>query len=101
MMYQFLRDAIVHKRQVVCTYKGLRREVCPHVVGVGKDGREMVLSYQFAGQSSKGLPPGGEWRCMRVADISDATSRTGQWHTGDNHSRPQMCVKIIDVEIQF
>ncbi len=68
---------------------------------MGKDGSEMVLSYQFAGQSSTGLPPGGEWRCMRVADISDATSRTGQWHTGDNHSRPQMCVKIIDVEVQF
>ena len=101
MIYQFLRDAILHKRQVVCIYNGLRREVCPHMIGVGKDGSEMVLSYQFAGQSSKGLPAGGEWRCMRVADINDATSRVGEWHTGDNHSRPQTCVKLIDLEVQL
>ena len=71
------------------------------MIGVGKDGSEMVLSYQFAGQSSKGLPAGGEWRCMRVADINDATTRIGEWHTADNHSRPQTCVKLIDLEVQL
>jgi hypothetical protein len=97
--YQVLRDAIVNKRQVTCTYRGLAREICPHVIGTGKDGHEMVLSYQFGGRSSSGLPSGGEWRCMRVDEMSQVSSRAGPWHTGDNHSRPQTCVKDIDVEV--
>lgn len=102
MPYAVLRDAIVNKKQVTCRYNGLNREICPHVLGTGKDGAEMVLSFQFGGQSSTGLPPGGEWRCMRVDEISDAKSRTGAWHTGDNsHLRPQTCVKDIDVEVNF
>jgi len=99
--YAVLRDAIVNKKQVSCIYRGLVREICPHVIGTGKDGRETVLSFQFAGGSSKGLPPGGEWRCMRVDEMSQVSSRTGPWHTGDNHSRPQTCVKQIDVEVSF
>jgi hypothetical protein len=101
MSYAVLRDAIVNKKQVTCTYARHYREICPHVIGKGKDGQEMVLSFQFAGQSSTGLPPGGEWRCMRVDEMSHVTSRPGAWHTGDNHSRPQTCVKDIDVEVIF
>jgi len=99
MSYAVLRDAIVNKKQVSCFYRNLPREICPHVIGLGKNGREMVLSFQFAGQSSKELPPSGEWRCMQVDEISNAISRAGPWHTGDNHSRPQSCVKDIDVEV--
>jgi len=99
MSYAVLRDAIINKKQVSCTYRNLAREICPHVIGRGKDGRAMVLSFQFGGQSSTRLPPGGEWRCMQVDDITNATSHAGQWHTGDNHSRPQTCVKDIDVEV--
>lgn len=99
MGYAILRDAIINKKQVTCIYRGLQRAICPHVIGIGKDGHQMVLSFQFAGQSSKGLPPGGEWRCMRVDEMGQVASRTGAWHTGDNHSRPQRCVKDIDVEV--
>lgn len=101
MSYAVLRDAIVNKKQVSCTYRNLVREICPHVIGRGKNGREMVLSFQFGGQSSKGLPPGGEWRCLQVDEITGAQSRAGQWHTGDNHNRPQSCVKDIDVEVAY
>jgi hypothetical protein len=71
------------------------------VIGGGKDGNAMVLSFQFAGQSSKGLPPGGEWRCMKVDDITGAKSRNGPWRTGDNPNRPQTCVKDVDVEVDY
>jgi hypothetical protein len=101
MSYAVLRDAIVSKKQVTCTYRGLVREVCPHVIGMGKDGHEMVLSFQFGGKSSSGLPPAGEWRCMRVDEMGQVTSRAGTWHTAPNHSRPQRCVKNIDVEVTF
>jgi len=36
---------------------------------------------------------------MRVDEMSHVSSRAGPWHTGDNHSRPQTCVKDIDVEV--
>ena len=31
---------------------------------------EKALTYQFGGQSSKGLPPGGQWRCLWLAKVS-------------------------------
>jgi hypothetical protein len=101
MSYAVLRDAIVNKKQVSCVYRGLAREICPHVIGRGKDGHAMVLSFQFGGQSSSSLPPGGEWRCMRVDEITNTSSRAGPWHTGDNHNRPQTCVKDVDVEVDY
>ena len=36
---------------------------------------------------------------MKVDDITGAQSRNGPWHTGDNHNRPQTCVKDVDVEV--
>ena len=101
MSYAVLRDAIVNKKQVTCTYQGFVREICPHVIGRGKNGEAMVLSFQFAGQSSSGLQPGGQWRCMKVDDITGVQARNGPWHTGDNHNRPQTCVKDIDVEVDY
>jgi hypothetical protein len=98
--YEIFRQAIVAKKQVTCTYHGLSREICPHTLG-HTDGHEQALSFQFAGQSSKGLPPGGEWRCMKLAGVSNAALRTGEWHTADDHSRPQTCVKQIDIEVEI
>ena len=56
--------------------------------------------FQFAGSSSSGLPPGGEWQCMDIAAISNVSVADGPWHTGYGHSRPQTCVKSVDVEIR-
>jgi hypothetical protein len=100
MSYAVLRAAILNKQQVTCTYRGLHRECCPHVIGM-KGRKEQVLMYQFGGQSSSGLPPGGEWRCMEVAGISGATSQQGPWHTGAGHTRPQTCVDQVDAEVTF
>jgi hypothetical protein len=98
MSYELLRSAIQKKQQVRCMYKGRYREVCLHVIGT-KNGRENVLAFQFAGESSSGLPPDGEWRCMLVDEISDIKVVDGKWHSRDNHSRPQTCVDVIDLEV--
>lgn len=99
MTYALIRDAVLRKKQVTCDFNGYFRELCPHVIGLGKDGNAQVLSYQFGGSSSKGLPPGGEWRCMAVSAMRNVQVRDGDWHTGYGHSRPQNCVKTIDVEV--
>lgn len=100
LTYGIFREAVLNKKQITCTYRGLPREVCPHTLG-HTDGREQALTFQFAGQSSSGLPPGGEWRCMMLQQVANAKIQEGPWHTADNHSRPQTCVKQTDVEVAF
>ena len=93
-------EAVKTKQQVICSYQGRYRELCVHVVG-WKNGREQALAFQFAGDSSKGLPPGGEWRCMRLSDVADAKLRAGPWHTRDDHSKPQTCVDEVVAEVAY
>ncbi len=56
--YTLFRNAILAEQQVVCTYDGRRRELCPHIIGTNKSGEEVVLAWQFAGESSGSLPHG-------------------------------------------
>ena len=96
-VYGLIREAILAKRQVVATYKGHRRELCPHVLGT-KKGRRHALFFQFAGGSASTLPPGGDWRCLPVDGLEDVVIRDGPWHTGATHQHPERCVDTIDVE---
>ncbi len=98
--YALIRQAILDKHQVIATYNGYRREMCPHVIG-RKAGRRQGLFFQFAGGSSSGLPRGGEWRCIPVDALKDVVVRPGPWHTGVGHSRPQTCIDIVDTEVAF
>jgi hypothetical protein len=95
--YLLFREAILTRRQVVCIYQGHERHLCPHALGY-RYGREKALSFQFGGSSKKGLPPGGEWRCMFLDGVTDARLRKGAWHTGAGHYRPQSCVSEIDLQ---
>ncbi len=95
--YAIVRQAILDKRQIVAIYHGHRREMCPHVIGT-KDGRARALFFQFAGSSSSGLPPGGEWRCMPIGGLTDVSTRAGRWHTMAG-TRPQTCLDVIDVAV--
>jgi len=94
--YKIFRDAILAAQQVTCTYQGRRRELCPHIIGHDKEGREAVLAWQFAGGSSGLLP---QWRCLKLAGVSDARTRNGKWHTGSYHRTTQVCVSSIDLDI--
>lgn len=98
--YSVVRQAILDKDQIVATYHGHRREMCPHVIGT-KDGRRQALFFQFAGASSSGLPPGGEWRCIPIEGLSNVVSQSGEWHSGGHHTQPQTCVELVDVEVDY
>lgn len=98
--YKELRDAITNKLQVICEYKGYFRKVCPHVIGK-KNGKEHVLTYQFGGESSSGLPIDGEWRCMQVDGIHVLRVQPGKWYSRDRHTQPQTCVDHIDIEVDY
>ena len=94
--YATFRHAILGEQQVTCTYEGRHRELCPHIIGTNRKGEEVVLAWQFGGSSSGQLP---QWRCLRLANVSDARTRSGPWHEGGSHRTTQTCVAIIDLDI--
>jgi hypothetical protein len=94
--YTLFRNAILAEQQVTCAYEGRHRELCPHIIGTNKSGEEVVLAWQFAGDSSGKLP---QWRCLRLANVRDARVRAGPWHEGGSHRAMQTCVSRIDLDI--
>ena len=96
--YKLFEEAMTLRKQTLCTYHGRLRELCPIILGHSQ-GREKALTYQFGGQSSKGLPPGGQWRCLWLSEVSNVRLRDGPWHAGDSHSQPQGCVEIVDLDV--
>jgi hypothetical protein len=96
--YALFRNAISAEKQVVCSYDGRTRELCPHIIGTNRSGEEVVLAWQFAGQSSGRLP---QWRCLRLANVRNARIRDGSWHEGGSHRSEQTCVSEIDLDINI
>ena len=94
--YALFRNAILAEKQVVCSYDDRIRELCPHIIGTNRSGEEVVLAWQFAGHSSGRLP---QWRCLRLANVSNARTRDGGWHEGGSHRSEQTCVSEIDLDI--
>jgi hypothetical protein len=99
--YILFRNAILAEQQVVCTYGGRYRELCPHIIGTNKDGEEAVLAWQFGGESSGRLP---QWRCLKLANVRNPVNpraRDGRWHEGGSHKTTQKCVTGIDLDINI
>ena len=102
-IYQVIRNAILNKQQVIATYDGFHREMCPHVIGL-KSGIEQALFYQFAGDTSKGPireQTKNNWRCITISKLTNVSVKDGEWHTFESHSRPSTCVDTIDVEVAY
>jgi Fic family protein len=96
--YRLFEQAMRLRKQITCTYDGHHREICSIILG-HSDGAEKALTYQFAGQSKSGLPPGGAWRCLFLANVSNVHLRDGAWIAGDNHTQPQGCVDDVDLDV--
>ena len=96
--YELFEDAMRSRKQILCVYGGYLRELCPIILGHSQ-GLEKALTFQFGGQSKSGLPPGGEWRCLRLSKVSDVELRDGPWHAGSSHTQPQGCVEIVDFDV--
>jgi len=96
--YELFLEARRERRQVTCTCRGKRRELCPIVLG-HSGGVEKALTFQFAGESGSSLPPGGEWRCLTLAEVTDIKLRDGPWHDGTGKSGAQTCVTEVDYDV--
>lgn len=104
-LYADIRSAIENKQQVIATYSGHRREMCPHAIGLGPLGDEQAIFFQFAGTSSQGdarlLPEADRWRCLKIGGLSDVEIRDGDWYTAGNHSTPNKCIAEVDLEVEY
>ena len=98
--YLLFREAILGEKQVTCMYQGYYRELCPIIIGHTR-GQERVLAFQFAGQSSSGLPPRGNWKCLDLPQVEDAELHDGPWHEGGQHTKQQSCVERVDLDINI
>ena len=100
-IYELIKEAIVHKKQIHAEYKGYKREMCPHVLGT-KNNVPQALFYQFGGSSSKGLKNDlSNWRCIKIDELENVSIKEGKWHTGEvKTNRGNTCVDIIDVEVE-
>jgi hypothetical protein len=96
--FKAFHRAILDKKQITCSYHGAYREICPHILG-HSDGVEKALVFQFAGDSTSKLPPGGEWRCLHLSDVRNVRIREGRWHSGSSHSATQKCVENVYVDV--
>ena len=86
------------RKQILCVYDGYPRELCAIVLGHTK-GQEVALVYQFGGGSKGRLPAGGQWKCLHLSKVSDATLRDGPWRSGSGHQRAQTCVETVDLDV--
>ena len=93
-----LREAMRDLRPVHGMYGGLPREFCPHVLGRG-GGSLKVFVWQFGGESSReGTLP--EWRCFRIAGLSDLRLIEGEWNAGEPTSGyDQHCVELAEAVV--
>lgn len=96
--YRLFERAMSERKQIACMYKGYYREVCPVILG-HTGGKERALTYQFSGESNSQLPPGGEWRCLTLASVTNVQLRDGPWYSGDTHKQPSSCVEVVDLDV--
>lgn len=100
-VYGLIRQAIIRRQQVLASYHGQPRSLCPHAIGL-KHGVAHCLAYQFAGGSrsrviTKGSPD--NWRCLVVGELEDVRVREGAWYTAWNFMNPSACIDEIDVSV--
>lgn len=96
--YVLFARAMTERKQVLCMYDDHPRALCPMILGHSK-GEEVALVYQFAGGSSRGLPRGGQWKCLHLAKVTHADLRDGHWHSGERHDWRQSCVEVVDFDV--
>jgi hypothetical protein len=99
MTYDLIRQAVLDRCSLTATYQRRVRHFSPHAIGRSNDGQINVMGYQYAGETSTVLPPGGEWRCFEFRLLSDVRRNGDSWHTREDHSRPNTCVTQIDAQV--
>jgi hypothetical protein len=97
--YNLFLSAMRKRQQVVCTYQGQPRELCP--ILLGRTGlEEKSLVFQFAGRTNRGpVAPPWHWQCLKLSEVLDARLQVGPWHDGGGHATMQFCMKMVEYDV--
>ena|SRR5579863_4160578 len=101
-IHRLFRSAIVGRLPIGAMYKERPRLLCPHRMGWNRDDERRLFSYQYGGESERGLgPPGAEenWRCMEFDKLTAVRVLEGPWHTAKNYSRPPNCIVRVEIDV--
>lgn len=98
--YNLLRNALDTRTSCFAVYDGYDRYFCPHIIG-WKNGEEQALCWQYAGESSRPLPPEGQWKCFTISKFTQLVTTQEPWHPGQagRTGIPSSCVDQIDLQI--
>ena len=93
-----LSAAIREKQCLTGLYEGVVRHFAPHALGATSDGTPAVFVFQYAGETTTGLPSGGEWRCFLLDRLSHMRRNEHRWRSRSNYSlKRQSCLATIEV----
>lgn len=97
--YRALALALHTRTPLACRYNSHPRIICPIILG-HSDGQETALVYQIAGHTSAGPLRQPQWKCLRLANLTDLAIAAGlKWIEGRAHTQPQHCVPDVDYDL--
>ena len=97
-MDDVLSTAIRDKQCLTGLYAGAVRHFAPHALGTTTDGAPAVFVFQYAGETKRGLPIDGEWRCFQLDRLSHLQVNEHRWRSRSNYSlKRQTCLAEIKV----
>jgi hypothetical protein len=98
--YTRIWRAIRKREPLSFFYERKYREAQPIILGYSAKGREVMMAYQTAGETSPNRKLPG-WRCFDLADVRAIKSRNGNWLEGGSHKQDQTCVRFVDVDVNI
>lgn len=96
--YEFFVKAMVEEKQLACVLKRRPRVLSVIILG-HTDGKEVALTWQTGGDSSKPLPPGGAWRAVTLAEVTDARLLESRLRLGTRKTGEQHWVADVDLDV--
>lgn len=97
-IYELFVRAMIEEKQVACVFKRRPRVLSIIILG-HTDGEERALTWQTGGESSKPLPPGGAWRAVTLAEVTDVHLLDSRPRRGTRKSGEQRWVTDVDLDV--
>lgn len=97
-IYELFVRAMIEERQVACVFKGRPRVFSIILLG-HTDGEERALAWQTGGKSSTPLPPGGAWRAVTLAEVTNGHLLDSKLRRGTRKTGEQRWVADVDLDV--
>jgi len=97
-IYDLFVTAMIEEKQIACVFHGRPRVLSIIILG-HTDGEERALAWQTGGESSKPLPPGGAWRAVTLAEVTNVHLLDSKLRRGTRKTGTQHWVADVDLDV--